>query len=304
MDRTLTYHITEADAGISVGEYLQAKGYSRHLIIHLKQTPLGIHIGGQKVLTSHRLSAGELLTVQIIEEHPSGQIAPSDLILSVVYEDEDLLVLNKPADMPVHPSIGNYERTLANGAAYYYGKQNLPFVFRCINRLDRDTTGLLILAKNMLSAAVLSRQMKERRIFRTYLALVSGNPDPAAGTIDAPIARVPDSVLKRCVSIDGEKAVTHYRVLRQLACSALVELHLDTGRTHQIRVHMKHIGHPLLGDFLYAPGESSLTRQALHSSSLQFTHPVTGRELTFHAPLPDDMQEYIRLHTDRAEPSN
>ncbi|MCH1983739.1 RluA family pseudouridine synthase [Ruminococcus sp. OA3] len=303
MNRILTYHITAADAGMSVGEYLQSRGYSRHIIIRLKQTPLGIHIDGRKVLTSHRLSTGEILTVQIIEEYSSEKIPPSDLPLSVVYEDDDLIILNKPADMPVHPSSGNYENTLANAVAYYYQCQNLPFVFRCMNRLDRDTTGLLILAKNMLSAAILSRQMKERGISRTYLALVRGNPEPDSGTINAPIARVPDSVLERCVSGDGAAAVTHYHVCRQLLSSALVELHLETGRTHQIRVHMKHIGHPLLGDFLYNPQDTSLPRQALHSHTLQFIHPITGRELLFHAPLPRDMQEYIRLHEGRAEPS-
>ncbi|UWP59837.1 RluA family pseudouridine synthase [Ruminococcus gauvreauii] len=303
MNRILTYPVTAAEAGMSIGEYLQSRGYSRHLIIHLKQTPLGLHIGGRKVMTSHRLSAGETLTVQIIEEQSSEKIPPSHLPLSIVYEDDDLLILNKPADMPVHPSLGNYENTLANGIAYYYQGQGLPFVFRCINRLDRDTTGLLILAKNMLSAAVLSRQMKERKISRTYLALVRGNPEPSSGTIDAPIARIPGSVLERRVSPDGESAVTHYQVRKQLLSSALVELHLETGRTHQIRVHMKHIGHPLLGDFLYHPKDSSLSRQALHSYSLRFIHPITGCELFFHAPLPPDMQEYIRLHEGGAEPS-
>ena len=197
--------------------------------------------------------------------------------------------------MPVHPSLGNYENTLANGVAWYFERQGIPFVFRCINRLDRDTTGLLILAKNMLSGAVLSDQMKNRNIKRTYLALVSGVPKESAGTIDQPIARVPGSVLERHVSSDGETAVTHYKVIRTFSDSSLVEFHLETGRTHQIRVHMKYLGHPLLGDFLYNPEDTRCSRQMLHSVSLAFIHPVTGEALRFDAPLPDDMAAFISM---------
>ena len=197
-------------------------------------------------------------------------------------------MINKPADMPVHPSAGNYENTLANGIAWYFAEKGEDFVYRCINRLDRDTTGALILAKNPLSAAILSVQMKKRQILRTYLALVDGLL-PDAGTINAPIARMEGSVITREVNFEtGESAITHYERLAAGKEYSLAELHLETGRTHQIRVHMKYIGHPLPGDYLYNPDYRRINRQPLHSYQLEFTHPITGKVMLFTAPLPID----------------
>ena len=210
--------------------------------------------------------------------------------IDILYEDEDILVLNTPADMPVHPSAGNYENTLANGVAWYYKQQGKAFVYRCINRLDRDTTGVLVLAKNPLSGALLSAQMKQRQIRRTYLALTDGIP-PERGTISAPVARMDASVITREVNFErGEAAVTHYERLAVSNGYALVELHLDTGRTHQIRVHMKYIGCPLPGDFLYHPVFDRIGRQALHSFQLEFAHPITGEPMCFLAPVPEDFR--------------
>ena len=193
--------------------------------------------------------------------------------------------------MPVHPSAGNYENTLANGVAWYYKQQGGNFVYRCINRLDRDTTGVLVLAKNPLSGALLSAQMKQRQIRRTYLALTDGIP-PERGTVSAPIARMDDSVITREVNWEhGETAVTHYERLAVSNGYSLVELHLDTGRTHQIRVHMKYIGCPLPGDFLYHPVFDRISRQALHSFQLEFCHPITKKALRFLAPVPEDFQK-------------
>ena len=218
-------------------------------------------------------------------------IAAENIPLDILYEDEDILVLNKPADMPVHPSAGNYENTLANGVAWYYRQQGETFVYRCINRLDRDTTGVLVLAKNPLSGALLSTQMKQRRIRRTYLALTDGIP-PEKGTVRAPIARVNDSVITREVNFErGEPAVTHYERLAVSNGYALVELHLETGRTHQIRVHMNYIGCPLPGDFLYHPVFDRIGRQALHSFQLEFEHPITKEPLRFLAPVPEDFRK-------------
>ena len=255
--------------------------------------PDGITLDGVPVLPSHRFffdRVKSLLTIRLREEEASEHIAPVPLPLTIVYEDEDLLVLDKPPDMPIHPSMGNYENTLANALAYYYEQQERPFIFRCINRLDRDTSGLLIVAKNAYSSVVLSAQMKERHIHREYLAVVQGLA-PERGTIDAPIGRQPGSVIARCVDpVSGEPAITHYT---RVAASpdgtySLMRIHLDTGRTHQIRVHMGHIGHPLPGDFLYCPDYRHFGRQPLHSHRLSFTHPVTGEEMTFTSPLPED----------------
>ena len=192
--------------------------------------------------------------------------------------------------MPTHPSMDNYDNTLANAVLMYYQKQGIPFTFRCLNRLDRDTTGLTVIAKNALSSALLSSAIRTRQIHRSYLAIVSGIT-PESGTIDAPIARKDSSVIEREVNFSsGERAVTHFRRLAERNGLSLVLLTLETGRTHQIRVHMKYIGHPLIGDFLYHPDFRQIDRQALHAARLSFLHPIKKEPLVFTAPLPPDMQ--------------
>ena len=290
MNRIFEYTITPSDVPCTVGQYLKKKGYSRQIIIHLKKTEHGILQNGEWAYVRTPLVPGDVLKITLLEESASEHILPVPMEPDIIYEDEDLLVVNKPFDMPVHPSIHNYDNTLANGMAYYFQQKGETFIFRCINRLDRDTTGLLILAKNALSASILSNDMKTRKIHRTYQAVVSRIPVPASGTIDAPIARKEDSAIERCVDFEkGESAVTHYRTLKTKENLALVELSLETGRTHQIRVHMQHIGCPLLGDYLYHPDFTLINRVALHSYSLTFDHPITGKSMYFCAPLPKDM---------------
>ena len=294
MKRILTYPITESDSDQRIYDFLCHHGYSRHIRTWLKQHPGSVRLNGEEALFYFPL------------KNPSENIVPVDLPIHIIYEDEDLMVIDKPADMPVHPSIGNYENTLANAAAWYFHRQDIPFVFRCINRLDRDTTGLLILAKHMLSGAILSDQMKKRAIHRTYLAITEGKTDPA-GTIDSQIGRTDQSLILRQVDHEnGDSACTHYLQkcwhpktfypetlpVPQDGLS-LVQLQLETGRTHQIRVHMTSIGHPLIGDTLYNPETALMNRQALHSYRLAFTHPVTGVSLEFTSPLPEDMAEFF-----------
>lgn len=306
MKRILTYLITESDSDQRIYDFLCHHGYSRHIRTWLKQHPGSVRLNGEEALFYFPLKNGDLLEISLEEEHPSENIVPVDLPIHIIYEDEDLMVIDKPADMPVHPSIGNYENTLANAAAWYFHRQDIPFVFRCINRLDRDTTGLLILAKHMLSGAILSDQMKKRAIHRTYLAITEGKTDPA-GTIDSPIGRTDQSLILRQVDHEnGYSACTHYLQkcwhpktfypetlpVPQDGLS-LVQLQLETGRTHQIRVHMTSIGHPLIGDTLYNPETALMNRQALHSYRLAFTHPVTGVSLEFTSPLPEDMVEFF-----------
>ena len=306
MKRILTYPITESDSDQRIYDFLCHHGYSRHIRTWLKQHPGSVRLNSEEALFYFPLKNGDLLEISLEEEHPSENIVPVDLPIHIVYEDEDLMVIDKPADMPVHPSIGNYENTLANAAAWYFHRQDIPFVFRCINRLDRDTTGLLILAKHMLSGAILSDQMKKRAIHRTYLAITEGKTDPA-GTIDSPIGRTDQSLILRQVDHEnGDSACTHYLQkcwhpktfypetlpVPQNGLS-LVQLQLETGRTHQIRVHMTSIGHPLIGDTLYNPETALMNRQALHSYRLAFTHPVTGVSLEFTSPLPEDMVEFF-----------
>lgn len=293
--RSITYHITEQHQGATVEQYLKGLGYSHRLLIRLKNTEQGLLMGGRPVYSNHRLSQGETLTVNIAEEENSPGIEPVKLPLSIVYEDEDILVADKGAGVPVHPSQGHHGNTLANAAAWYFREKGEPFTYRVINRLDRDTTGLLILAKHMLSACVLSNQMMKRGIRREYLALVC-HRTPEQGFIDSPIARVDGSTIERRVDFEnGESALTRYRLLsyNQEKDLSLLRLSLETGRTHQIRVHMKSIGHPLPGDFLYCPDYRYIGRQPLHSSCLEFIHPVTGIPLRLTAELPGDMRALV-----------
>ena len=306
MDRIFHYQITENERGTTVLDFLRKKGFSRHILSSMKADKEALTRNGQRIGGREQLLAGDYFRVRLLETVDSDGIIPVSMPLSILYEDEDILVINKPADMPVHPSIGNYENTLANAVAWYFQQQNIPFVFRCINRLDRDTTGLLILAKNMLSGAILSDQMKKREIHRIYLAITEGKTDPA-GTINRPIGRADQSLILRQVDPDkGDPACTHYlqkcwhpKTFYPATLSvpqdglSLVQLQLETGRTHQIRVHMTSIGHPLIGDTLYNPETALLARQALHSYRLAFTHPVTGVPLEFTSSLPADMAEFF-----------
>lgn len=282
--------------GITVQDLLFAQGYSRRLIIDLKALPDGLTVEGHRVCTPYVLQPGQTLTVTLPPERDSPHIEPVCLPFPIVYEDEHLMILNKPSGMPIHPSQGNHDNSLANSAAWYFRQKSLPFTFRVINRLDRDTTGLLILAKHSLSACILSDMIKKREIHRTYLAAVQGCPVPESGIICAPISRVDGSTIERHVDfIHGEQAITHYQVLYTNPSSdiSLVKLHLETGRTHQIRVHMKYLGFPLLGDFLYYPDFSRIRRQSLHSWKLEFAHPITKEPLAFTAAVPDDMQCFL-----------
>ncbi len=301
MERTLNWTVDEQYSGMKIEEFLRLHGCSHHVLTHLKRTERGICRNGEWAYATSRITPGDIIQIHLIENESSENIVPSALPLDIVYEDEDLMVINKNSDTPIHPSINNYDNTLANAVMHYFAQQDLPFVYRCINRLDRDTSGLLIIAKNMLSGAVLSQMSAERLIHREYLAITEGLL-PESGTIDAPIARLEGSAIMRCVDLEhGERAVTHFH---RVACVSsaqnqqmlsLASVHLETGRTHQIRIHMKYIGHPLIGDFLYNPDNRDLIgRQALHSHRLCFSHPITGKSMSFTSDLPDDMARLLQ----------
>lgn len=300
MNRIFTYPIPPQEEGITVEALLLSHGYSRRLIIDLKKSPEYLTVAGTHVYVTRKLHAGETLCVRLPDEPDSAHIVPTPMDLDILYEDDDLLVINKQADLPIHPSQGNYANTLANGMAWYFASRNQPFVYRVINRLDRDTTGLLILARHALSACILSDMVKKRRIHRTYLAAVSGDLRNAGtdgcGIIDAPIARVDGSTIERRVDLlRGEPARTHYRFLsyQESLDASLAELKLETGRTHQIRVHMKYLGYPLFGDFLYHPDYRYIRRQSLHSWKLEFPHPLRGTMLSFTAPVLEDTKIFL-----------
>lgn len=291
MDRIVSYRISKKEEGMNVLEFLRKKGISRHILSSMKSVEKAILIDGFPAGGKTPLRENSILRIHVPETGSGEHIVPVSMPLSVLFEDQDLLVVNKPADTPVHPSIGNYENTLANGIAAYLEKKGENCPFRCINRLDRDTSGALILAKNPLSASLLSRQMRNREIRRTYLAVVKGIP-PSKGTVSAPVGRVSSSVIERRVDYDcGDPAVTHYERLAVKGSHSLLEIHLETGRTHQIRVHMGYLGYPLPADYLYCPDYSRFPRQPLHSFQLDFIHPLTEKPLCVTAPVPADIAE-------------
>lgn len=290
MNRTIIYKITEADANLRIEQFLKRRGYSSQNLSEIKRMPLSIIVNGSHRYMRDVLNAGDHLTVHIQETKCSEKIPPSEIPLNIVYEDEDLIIVNKPAGMPIHPSMNHYTGSLANGLAWYYQSQKKPFIFRCCNRLDRDTSGLTVIAKHLVSGSILSDMTKRREIRREYLAISRGKVSPSSGTIDAPLSRKPGTIIERCVDFEhGEHAVTHYHVTDIKNGHSLVSLQLETGRTHQIRIHMKYLGFPLIGDYLYNPDMEFMKRQALHSHRLSFLHPITGVPLEFTAPLPDDM---------------
>lgn len=290
MNRTIDYRIDEENAGLRVEQYLRRKGYSGQNLAEIKRMPKSILVNGIHYYMKQPLKAGDHLNVCICETKCSEKIPPVQIPLDIVYEDEDIIVINKPAGMPIHPSLNNYTNSMANALAWYYKEQGKPFIFRCCNRLDRDTSGLTIVSKHLVSGNILSNMTKRREVRREYLAIVRGHITPAAGKITAPLARKEGTIIERTVDWErGEEAITHYQVVKEANGHSLVSLCLETGRTHQIRIHMKHLGHPLIGDYLYNPDMEYMTRQALHSHHMEFMHPITGEHMSFTAPLPPDM---------------
>lgn len=294
MDRTITYKIEQEDAGLRVELFLRRRGYSRQNLVEIKRMPQSIMVNGVHYYMRQILEAGDVLEVRIQETDSSEKIPAVYHPLDIVYEDEDIMVINKPADMPIHPSMNNYYNSLANALAYYFEQQGKPFIFRCSNRLDRDTSGLTIISKHLVSASILAQQVADREVHREYLAISRGSVTPTEGTIDVPLGRKDSSIIERTVDWEhGERAVTHYKVVSQSNGHSLIALKLETGRTHQIRIHMKYLGYPLIGDYLYNPDMEWMGRQALHSYKMAFRHPITGEHMEFTAPLPKDMQNVL-----------
>lgn len=275
----LDYTVSPDFDGKPLGEFLRKSGVSRRLIIALKKIPGGMTVNGESAKTIDIVRSGDEISITLPDD--KTQIEPNgDLKVPIVYEDEHIVIFNKPANMPCHPSIKHRTDTLANYFSFLYPDKT----FRCINRLDRDTSGLCICAKDSFSANALSGKVE-----KTYFAAVVGIISQA-GTVDAPIAREQESIITRCVRSDGQRAVTHYKPIKQSDKHTLLEIELETGRTHQIRVHMAHISHPLSGDDLYG-GDSAIKRQALHCGKLRFEHPISSEEVAVECTLAEDIAE-------------
>ena len=283
--RELTLTIEEKHTGSDVGMLLKKHFcLSSRLITKLKQSG-GIKLNGETVTVRKTVTAGDELCV-IMPESNSPNVIPVKLPLDILYEDDDILAVNKPRNMPVHPSMNNYDNTLGNAVMYYY--KDIPFVYRPVNRLDRDTTGIVIIAKTPQASHNLSKQMQEGKFKKEYLALIEGIPFPRYGIIDAPIKREQESIIKRCVAPDGQRAVTEYVIIDKNETTSVAHIKLHTGRTHQIRVHFAHIGHPLKNDYLYGTEKIGETFY-LHCYKLTFFHPVTNERVTLICNPPDEL---------------
>lgn len=297
----LSYLVQSPEQNVTVAYILRTRlQLSRSLVTKLKQHSK-IKVNGIAVLANYRVQPGDTVTVDL-NLPEKNSIAPENLPLEIIYEDADFLVINKPPGMPVHPSRLHQSGTLANAVAYYWQQQDKHTLFRPINRLDKDTSGLILIGQNHFAHQGIAKQLAQKTVLREYTALVEGVITQDRGIIDEPIARKENSLVRVVVprsrdgvSAKGQRAITHFRVLQRFQTATLVALKLETGRTHQIRVHLSFIGHPVCGDTLYGGSTALLGRQALHAGLLSFWHPRTGKTLTFTCPLPADMQKAIAL---------
>lgn len=271
---------------------------STKMLKYLKYRNDGISVNGNRCTVRYVLRTSDVLEIRLEDRAPSDAVDPVELPLDILYEDEDLVIPAKPADMPTHPSCDHYRDTVANALAFRYASRNIPFVFRPINRLDRNTSGLLLVARNKHSAGLLSEQLREGGIEKTYLAVLDGVLFDDHGVIDACLHRTKDSIIVREVcspdAPDADAARTEFRVLLRGASHTLVAAHPITGRTHQLRVHFSSIGHPITGDDLYGTPSSLIPRHALHAATLAFHHPTSKKAMRVCAPLPADLSQLIQ----------
>ena len=265
---------------------------SDRLITKLKKANK-IYLNSLPTYTKKSVTVGDTVSVLIDFEEDNSNIVASNIPLNIIYEDDYLLVLNKPANIAIHPSIFHFDNSLSNGVKFYFDKLGLKKKIRIVNRLDRNTSGIVILAKNEYIQECLIKQMKTNEFKKEYLAIAKGILESKSGTLNFPIARKEGSIIERTVSSDGDSAITHYDVVKEFNNLSLVHIVLETGRTHQIRVHFSHIGHPILGDTLYGSPSELINRQALHSYKLTFIHPVTKKELILESSLPNDIKNII-----------
>ncbi len=291
---TIEWEVTKSEDNMLLREFVKEKGISRAALTDIKFKGGNLMVNGMDETVRYMLSRGDKVTVCFPVEKRSEEMVAEDIPLTIIYEDDYVLVVNKPANLPTIPSREHPTGTLANALLYYYDKHCISSTVHVVTRLDKDTSGLLLVAKNRYVHHLLSQQQKEKSVKRIYKAIVHGELVHNKGTIDAPIGRSTTSIIEREVSEDGQDAVTHYEVKKALSDMTLVTVTLDTGRTHQIRVHFAYLGHPLIGDDLYGGKVEKIKRQALHSAELSFYHPFLKRTMNFHAPLPKDMEELVQ----------
>ena len=317
----LEYNVKSCDNNKTIKDILLTNLHVSHrLLITLKKNNC-IYLNNLPAFVYNVVSSGDIVKVSLNYEEDSSNIPAIKMDLDIIYEDDWYLVINKPSGIPVHPSFSHYKDSLSSGVKFYFDSIGLKKKIRPVNRIDKDTSGLVVFAKNEYIQECLINQMKNNQFYKEYLALCEGVFENKKDVIDLPITRKENSIIERCVRDNGDNAITHYEVLKEvylnnegsahcfdastsknltdvshLQCFSVVKCILKTGRTHQIRVHMSHIGHPLLGDDLYGGSLDLLKRQALHSYKISFIHPITQQKLSFEATLPNDMLN-LMLHS-------
>ena len=302
----LSYKVQEQNKYSTIKEVLKIEfSISDRLLLKLKKLQK-IALNNNLAYVHTQVKTGDLVECDLSYAEDNSNIVPIKMELDIVYEDEGYLIVNKPCGIPVHPSINHFSDSISNGIRYYFDKIGLHKKIRPVNRLDKDTTGLVIFAKNEYIQECLVRQMQSKDFVKKYIAIVENHLEKSCGSIEAPLARKKESIIERCVRSDGENAITHYRVLtydeinKLFLCKDtavkpfdIVECILETGKTHQIRVHFAYIGHPLLGDTLYGNPSTCINRQALHCYFLSFIHPILKTKVKYFCELPDDMKNII-----------
>lgn len=268
--------------------------FSHRLVKQAKSDDGEILINGEKKTVRYRLEKGDQLTIRLPDEKISPGLIAEQINLSILYEDDDLMVIEKKAGMPTIPSRLHPRGTIANALLNHYAQKKLPYTVHIVTRLDKDTSGVLLVAKHQYSHSLLSELLQAGKIKRKYLTCVEGRLVKKSGKIEAPIARKEGSIIERTVASHGQQALTYYNVVKQCQQMALVDVEIKTGRTHQIRVHFSHIGHPVVGDDLYGAQKGILSRQALHCSEISFYHPFKGEYATFTSRLPDELNALIK----------
>lgn len=294
MNSKLTYYIEKDDADTKIREYLKNKLDLSTRFIKKAAIEKRITVNGCAVKMNYVLRFGNKVEIDTFRDE-SQNIIPEKMDISVAYEDQDLIVVNKPAGIVVHPTRSYPEGTLANGLLYYFKERGEKCIVRLVSRLDMDTSGLILIAKNQFSHMSLARDMKLDTFKKGYLAVVQGNLKEKYGTIDLPIYKQENNI-RRVIDDRGQRSITHYEVVESFAQGELVKLQLETGRTHQIRVHLNSIGHPILGDTLYGGEDNNIiARQALHAYKLTFPHPRTDKIIELSTDLPEDIKNLIEI---------
>lgn len=289
----ITWTVEEKEAPVLLRDYLKTKEISKAALTDIKFHGGALFVNKEEVTVRTLLNSGDEVTVFFPPETKSETMEAENISINIVYEDEHFLVVNKLAGMPTIPSQYQPKGSLAAAVLFYYQEKGIPGTFHAVNRLDKDTSGIVLIAKHRFAHSLMSKQQINKSIKRGYIAFVHGKIENLEGTIDTPIGRNPDSIIERMVREDGQHSITHYEKIDYHPDRdfSVVRLKLETGRTHQIRVHMASIGHPLLGDDLYGGRLNLINRQALHSERTIFTHPFTGEQIKLEVSCPKDMKD-------------